>query len=110
MSATKTCWLAVCVIVALVMIAAGEIRALPWLAVPLVGVAVSSIAPTIDRLRLEHRIKSEAADGIEEIEVWLRTTPGLSNASIGAAIECCPICGLPVDPRDARCWRHGARR
>lgn len=110
MSATKTCWLSLCVVGALVMIAAGGVRALPWLAGPFVAVVVWSASSTVDRLRMERRVKLEAAEGIEEIEIWLRTAPDVSNASSGAAVECCPICGVPVDPCDAECRRHGATR
>jgi hypothetical protein len=113
MSTTRTGWLALCAIGALiftvgVFIAIGEIRLLPWLALPVVAALVWWMAPTIDRLRFEHRIKVEAAEGIDRLEKWLRTAPGLATASAGAVVECCPICGTPVDPRDATCWRHGA--
>lgn len=108
MSTTRTSWLALCVVVALIMTAAGQVRALPWLALPGVAIAAWSIAPLIDRLRVERRVKVETTEGIRQMEAWLRTVPGVWTASVGAVVECCPICGSPVDPRDARCHRHGA--
>jgi len=108
MSITRMCWIAACTVVALVMIGLSDIRMLPWVGVPGVILVAYSFGPLIAKQREERRIKAEAAEGLARLEVWLRSAPGVTAASFGAAAECCPICGAPVDPRNARCRRHGA--
>jgi hypothetical protein len=83
---------------------------MPWVFVPAVILLAYSAGPLVTWLKEERRIRAEAARGLDRLETWLRTAPALPAASIGAARECCPICGAPVDPRDARCRRHGVSR
>jgi hypothetical protein len=108
MSATKVWWIAICTVAALLIIGFGGGPALAWLAVPAAGAGASLLWPVARRRWTARRVKAEAAEGIERLESWLRTAPGLASASRGAVVECCPICGLPVDPCSAKCRRHGA--
>lgn len=110
MSATKIWWVAICIVAALLTIGFGDMRALAWLAVPTVAAVASLLWPLVRRFQAERRVKNEVAEGIASLESWLRTAPGLASASHGAVVECCPICGLPVDPCSARCRRHGATK
>lgn len=110
MTNPRVCWMALRATGALGLIAVGAVAAMPWVFVPAVILLAYSAGPLLSWWRVEHRVRAEAALGIARIETWLRTAPALPTASVGAAFECCPICGVPVDPRNARCRRHGATR
>jgi hypothetical protein len=102
--------MAVCAVGAVGLIVMGTVEFMPWVFVPAVILLAYSLGPLVTWLKEEHRIRTEAARGLDRLETWLRTAPALPTASIGAACECCPICGAPVDPRNARCRRHGVAR
>jgi hypothetical protein len=107
---SRLCWLAVCAAGAVGLIVIGAVALMPWVFVPALILLAYSLGPLVTWWKEEHRIRVEAARGIERVETWLRTAPALTAASLGAARECCPICGAPVDPRNARCRRHGVTR
>jgi hypothetical protein len=102
--------MAVCAAGALGLIAMGSVVLMPWVFVPALILLAYSGGPLVTWWKQEHRIRAEAARGIDHLETWLRSAPALPAASLGAACECCPTCGAPVDPRNARCRRHGVTR
>jgi hypothetical protein len=102
--------MALCAAGALGLIAMGAVVLMPWVFVPALILLAYSMGPLVGWWKVEHHIRVEAARGIDRLETWLRTAPPLTTASLGAARECCPICGAPVDPRNARCRRHGVAR
>lgn len=104
----RLCWSAVGIALATGLIVAGAVWSVPWVFVPAVILLAYTGGPLLAWARSEHRIRAEAARGFNLIDDWLRTAPALSAASTGATRECCPICGAPVDPRSARCRRHGS--
>ncbi len=108
MSTLRACLVAICALGAIVMVGLRDFCALPWAVVPGAILLAYSIGPAVQNFRAERRLKAEAAEGLARMEGWLRTAPALSTASLGAAVEYCPICRVPVDPRTGRCRRHGA--
>lgn len=110
MTRARICWSMVGVVLAVSLGVAGAILAAPWAFVPATILLAYTGAPLVTWGRAEHRVRVEASRGLNRIESWLDSGPPLSTASSGATCECCPVCGAPVDPRSARCRRHGAAR
>ncbi len=110
MTSSRICWMTLCVIGAVGLIVIGAVELAPWVFVPAVILLAYSLGPLVTWWKEEHRVRVEVARGLDRLETWLRTAPELAAASRGAARECCPICGAPVDPRNARCRRHGVTR
>lgn len=108
MSSLRACLLAICALAALVMVGLRDFNALPCVVVPAAILLPYTIGPAVRSLRAERRVRAETAQGLAQLESWLRSAPALSTASLGAAVEYCPICKAPVDPRNGRCHRHGA--
>lgn len=110
MTNTRACWTILGAAGAGALIVMGVLASMPWVFAPAIILLAYSLGPLLVWWRDERRIRAEAARGIDGLEAWLRTAPALRSASLGAARECCPICGAPVDPRNARCRRHGVAR
>ena len=110
MTKSRLCWLTLWAVGAIGLLVVGAVAVLPWVFVPAVILLAYTLGPLAVWWKAERRIRIEAARGLDRLETWLRTAPALSAASLGATCECCPICGAPVDPRSARCRRHGITR
>lgn len=103
-------WSVVGVVIATGLIVTGALSSAPWMLVPAAILLAYTGGPLVTWGREERRIRAEVSRGMSRIESWLRTAPAVSAASVGATCECCPVCGAPVDPRSARCRRHGTMR
>lgn len=109
-TSSRLCGSVLGVAVAVGLIVIGAVSSMPWVFVPAAILLAYTAGPVVTWLREERRIRAEVAAGVESLETWLRSSPALPAASLGATRECCPICGAPVDPRSARCRRHGMTR